>query len=661
MSPRGAAPKAAPRSAVPADSGWVARVVVDVQHAHLDRTFDYLVTADQDAAASVGSRVRVRFAGRLIDGFIAERSETTEHVGKLAPLERVVTSEPILDPVLLGDLRAVADRWAGTVADVLRLAIPPRSAAAESAESAALPEPPARPEAGTWSGYGAGASFVKALGDGKSPRAVWIAAPGERWGQEIAIAAQATASSGRGVLIVVPDLRELGSLDRVLRQQLGKGQHVVLHSELGPKTRYERWLAVRRGAVRIVLGTRAAAYAPLAELGLVVCWDEGSDLHDEPRSPYANARDVLALRAHRHGAGALLGGFSVSVEARQLLDGGWAKLLALPKEGLRDAMPRVRAVGEDRDLARDVAARAARIPSVAWQAAQDALKRDEPVLVQVARRGYQPGLACVRCRTAARCTVCAGPLRRKAANAPLGCGWCGAVAGAYRCPECDSTELRATTVGSARTAEELGRAFPNVPVRVSAGDAVLERVPGGRSLVIATTGGEPVADGGYGAALLLDANALLARPDIRAAEEALRRWLNAAALVRPASQGGEVIVVADAAIPAVQALVRWDPLGYAEREAAERASLGFPPAVRVGVLDGEPAAVNEAILSLALPASAQILGPVPLANDEERAIVRIERAKGAELAEAFRVLASSRSARKVQGKLRIRLDPRELI
>ena len=118
-------------------------------------------------------------------------------------------------------------------------------------------------------------------------------------------------------------------------------------------------------------------------------------------------------------------------------------------------------------------------------------------------------------------------------------------------------------------------------------------MPAGAALVIATPGAEPVADGGYGAAVLLDGWALLGRADLRAGEEALRRWLNAAALVRPAAQGGRVVVLADSSLRPVQALIRWDPAGHAERELAERVAVGFPPAVTFAELVGAPAAVAE--------------------------------------------------------------------
>ncbi|MEV4189551.1 primosome assembly protein PriA, partial [Streptosporangium canum] len=110
----------------------VARVAVDTPLPHLDRPFDYLVPATVDADAVPGARVRVRFAGKLVDGFLLERLEASEHEGKLARLEKVVSPEPVLTPEIVALARAVADRYAGTLADVLRLAVPPRHAKVEA-------------------------------------------------------------------------------------------------------------------------------------------------------------------------------------------------------------------------------------------------------------------------------------------------------------------------------------------------------------------------------------------------------------------------------------------------------------------------------------------------------------------------------------------------
>ncbi|MYR61048.1 primosome assembly protein PriA, partial [Streptomyces sp. SID625] len=183
---------------------------------------------------------------------------------------------------------------------------------------------------------------------------------------------------------------------------------------------------------------------------------------------------------------------------------------------------------------------------------------------------------------------------------------------AWHCPECGSPRLRAQVIGARRTAEELGRAFPAVPVRTSGREQVLDTVPGTPALVVSTPGAEPVAEDGYAAALLLDGWAMLSRPDLRAGEDALRRWIGAAALVRPQEAGGTVVVVAEPTLRPVQALVRWDPAGHALRELSERAELGFPPVSRMAAVTGPPEAVADFLRGVALPPTAEILGPVPV-------------------------------------------------
>ncbi|HET9971263.1 MAG TPA: primosomal protein N' [Streptosporangiaceae bacterium] len=665
----------------------VARVAVDISLAHLDRPFDYLVPASMDEAAGPGVRVRVRFAGQLVDGYLLERAQTSEHQGRLARIERVISPEPVLTPEIFDLARAVADRYAGTLADVLRLAIPPRHATAERETPR---EPPARghgaqppaamPDPGPWARYAAGPGFLAGLAEGRPVRAAWSALPGPEpgWPAEIAVAAATTAAAGRGVVIVLPDARDLGLVDAALTAALpGAAQeHVCLTADLGPAERYRRWLAVRRGLVRVVAGTRAAMFAPVAELGLVVLWDDGDDLHAEPRAPYPHAREVLALRAHRAGAAALIGGFARTAELTQLIAGGWARPLAGRPEVLRQVAPRTRAAPDEAELARDAAAMTARLPSLALRTARAGIAGG-PVLVQVPRRGYLAAVACGRCRAQARCGPCSGPLEISGSHETPGCRWCGALAPDWSCARCGAGRLRALVTGAARTAEELGRAFPGVPVRTSGGQHVLAAVPAEPALVIATPGAEPVAPGGYAAALLLDGWALLGRPSLRAAEEALRRWLNAAALVRPA---GSVVVLADAALPAVQALIRWDPVLFAERELAERAELGFPPAVRMASVTGTPEAVARFVTAAALPGQAEVLGPVPAGGgwgggqpphkhggsggdrppEESRALIRIGRQDGLALARALHAAQASRSARKDGGPVRVQLDPAEV-
>ncbi|MFE0254460.1 primosomal protein N' [Streptomyces sp. NPDC059010] len=668
-------PRAKPRTwrgAALAKERPVARVLVDKGVLHLDRYFDYAVPEELDADAQPGVRVRVRFgAGRhrvregrregggLIDGFLVERVAESEYSGPLAALAQVVSPEQVLSEELLGLARAVADRYAGGLADVLQLAVPPRSARAEQKPSPEPLAPPGPPEAGSWERYERGAGFLEALAAGGAPRAVWNALPGPEWSEELARAVVATLASGRGALVVLPDGRAVARVDAALTSLMGEGRHAVLTADAGPEKRYREWLAVRRGSVRAVVGTRAAMFAPVRDLGLVALWDDGDDSHSEQHAPQPHAREVLLLRAAQDKCGFLLGSWSCTVEAAQLVETGWARPLVAGRERVRGAAPLVRTVG-DGDLARDEAARAARLPTLAWQAVREGL-RHGPVLVQVPRRGYVPRMACANCRAPARCRHCSGPLEAQGSGADLRCGWCGRDEGAWHCPDCGGFRLRAQVVGARRTAEELGRAFPAVPVRTSGREHVLDTVPGTPSLVVSTPGAEPVAEGGYAAALLLDGWAMLGRPDLRAGEDALRRWIGAASLVRPQGAGGTVVVVAEPTLRPVQALVRWDPVGHAVRELAERAELGFPPVSRMASVAGPGEAVAEFLRTAELPPEAELLGPVPVpvtpvgrprrvgapppGEQWDRMLIRVPPGRGAALASALKVAQAARMAR----------------
>ncbi|WP_420115519.1 primosomal protein N' [Micromonospora sp.] len=652
-----------PRDRRPAEGSPVARVCVDVALPHLDRPFDYLVPAGLADDAVPGVRVKVRFAGQLVDGWLLERVDSSAHDGRLAYLEKVVSPEPVLAPEVARLARAVADRYAGNLADVLRLAVPPRHARVEKEPRAdpARADPAPQGAAGVdprgWRDYPAGPAFLTALADGRAPRAVWSALAGEDWAARYADAVAATLAGGRGAVVVVADARDLDRLDAALTTLLGPGRHVTLSAALGPARRYRAFLAARRGDVPVVIGTRAAMFAPVDRLGLVAIWDDGDDLHAEPRAPYPHAREVLLTRARLADAAALVGGWTRTAEGQLLVETGWAREVVADRATLRARTPAIAPTGDDPQLARDPGAATARLPSLAWTTARDTLRADAPVLVQVPRRGYLPSVSCADCRTPARCPHCAGPLALRAADAPPACRWCGRVTAAYACPQCGGRRLRAAVTGARRTAEELGRAFPGVPVRTSGRDEVLTTVPGGAALVIATPGAEPVADGGYGAVLLLDSWALLTRADLRAGEEALRRWLSAAALARPAPAGGKVVVVADGALAPVQALLRWDPGWFAARELAERRELGFPPAVKMASVTGGAEAVADLLAQARLPDGAEVLGPVPADEDRERMLVRVPRSRAAALAGALHTAAGVRSARRAAEPVRLQVDP----
>ena len=663
----------------------VARVRVDSTLPQVDRTFDYRVPAELSEDAVPGARVRVLFNGHELTGYIEERAATTDWTRtSLLPLKSVLSRVPAVAPEIFALAEALADRYASTVANVLRLAVPPRIAALDKkyapllpgyesaylgdsapesehmeSEHAALghadPEPSAASDTSThadpyawlatpgapapfvldppalnpdapdaasvFSDYENGAEFIEDVAAGAATRAVMTVLPGHlehTWADVLATALATAAASGRGAIAVVPTAKNLDLLEAALAERLPADSFVRLSSDSTPHTRYHGFVKARLGRVPVVIGTRAAAYAPVANLGLVVCWDDGDSSLLEQRAPYCHARDVLLLRASAENTAALFAGFSMSSEAARLVRTRWASHVRAPRALVRDFSPRIFSTGSEFELARDPLAAMARIPHLAFEHARRALARG-PVLVQVARSGYIPSFSCERCRMPARCGECSGPLSVASGSSVPSCSWCGHLAQQWRCSECGFTHWRYSAAGATRTAEELGRAFPNVPVISSAGDHVRASVGPEPALVVATPGAEPVAFGGYAAALLLDADKMLRFDSLRAPEAALRRWLNAAALVRPAALEGTVVTTASPS-PVEQALVRWDPAWFAREELEERAQTGLPPAVRTAAVTGAEADVRafmeEFLGSSALPERVReqlrIVGPVPL-------------------------------------------------
>lgn len=650
----------------------IARVLPMLSVPHLDREFDYLVAADQSDDAQPGVRARVRFHGRLVDAFVLERRSDTDHVGELGWLDRVVSPESVLTPDVRRLVDAVAARYAGTRADVLRLAVPPRHARVErEAQAAQIPGALAPADVTNWGVYQRGERFLAALAEGRAARAVWQALPGERWAERLAEAAAVVIGTGRGVLAVVPDQRDVDTLLAHSLRLIDAASVAALSAGLGPAERYRRWLAALRGQARLVIGTRSAVFAPVADLGLVIVWDDGDDTLAEPRTPYPHAREVAMLRAHQLRCAAVIGGYARTAEAHALVRSGWAHDLVAARPAVRARAPRVIAL-DDSGYAdeRDPAARTARLPSIALRAARTALDAGSPVLVQVPRRGYVPALACSRCRTIARCRHCTGPLSLPDPDhTGAVCRWCGRADPTLNCARCGADSVRAVVVGARRTAEELGRAFPGTTVVTSGGDSVVREVDAHPALVVATPGAEPVACGGYGAALLLDSWALLGRQDLRAAEDTLRRWMAAAALVRSRGDGGVVAVVADSVIPTVQALIRWDPVGHAEAELDARSEVGLPPSVHIAAVDGPPQAVSSLLERTELPDGAERLGPVELpvaarrpagageGDAVTRMLVRVGRDQGLALAAALRRAVGVTSARHDEEPVRVQIDP----
>lgn len=640
-------------------TGRVARVAVDVALAHLDRLFDYEVPEALAEAAAVGSRVKVPFAGTMRDGWLIELADTSE-VASLARLHKVVSSEPICTPEVYALVRAVADHYAGVWSDVARLAIPPRHAATEAGPQRTWPAPREQGPAAVLPSYPDGASLLTALAEGRSPRLHWQVAAvhggvGDLLGGVIE-AVDATLRSGRSAVVILPTVRELTPAVARLRAVFGHGAVGSLASEAGRSARYRAYLAASRGEARIMLGTRSAVFAPMRNLGLIVVVDDGHDQHEELRAPYPHARAVAVLRASHHNAALMLASHSRSVDAQALVERGWLATLNLSPTESRRVIAPVRAVG-DVERERDPVAARLRIPSMAFEFLRQHLPQG-PVLVQVPMTGHSATLACQRCGNRAVCHKCGGPMRARRRDVPE-CALCGFAPTRWSCKHCHTSQLRTPLPGAARTAEELARAFPGVLAVNSSARNVRDEIPDEPAIVVATPGAEPRPPSGYAGVMILDTEVTLGRVSHRHAEEAVRRWANAAGLARRPVDGGSVLLVGSAGHPAVQAMLRADLPGFANRELAERAEAGLTPAVKMARIVGDTDAVREFLDNDDWP-GVDILGPTEVGPGRWAALLRTPVDRGRELTRRIKNASAIRSARKERGQLSIHIDPESL-
>lgn len=645
----------------------IARVLVESPLPQLDRLFDYRIPEALVEWAKPGVRVRVplRSAGRVADGYLIELAEHADFEGELAELDSVVSPVPVLAPEVWALARRAADRAAGSASDILRLGVPRRQVRVERAWLAREDHQPL-PEVDDPGFRDHGDALADVIAEGR--RAVVDASPGVeqtaagewigRWARTAAEAAAHAVSRNTSAIIAVPDHRDQWQLEAALAQLLPPERIVRVDARQTGAERGRAHLRCLGDDALVIIGTRAALYAPSRRLGVILIWDDGDSLHAEQHAPYVHSRDLALIRQEQQGCALVLLGHARSTEAQRLVELGWAQSITPVRSAAPRVLPTAQQVGDDRLAA------TARIPSSAWNTARAALEAG-PVLVQVARPGYAPGMACVDCGQLARCRRCEGPIVQRAARAVPSCVWCGALATDWRCPHCEGTRMRRVGAGTARTAEDLGRAFPGVRVIIADGDHRVLTVDDSPALIIATRGAEPVAAGGYRAVLLLDGERMLARESLRVAEDCVRWWANAAALAAP----GATTVLVGVGGPLATAFATWRLADFAAAELADRRRLRFPPAVRVASLTGSVAAVEAAVGALEEP-GIDVLGPVDIGPDSVRAIIRFEYAAGASVAKELRtqvILAATRRRKAVAGRrrgtpppsLRVRFDDNE--
>ena len=539
----------------------------------INKAFDYLVPDALGDQVRVGAQVRIALHGRRVGGWVvADGVEPPEGV-TLRPLAKVTGWGPPAD--LLDLAEWAAWRWAGRPAQFLRTASPDTAVRALPVRAAA--GPPVHVAVDDL----VAEAFAR-------DRAV-LRLPPASDGYPAALAAAARGHA----LILVPSISGARHLGLRLRR-------AGLPVAILPRD----WAQARAGAV--VVGSRAAAWAPVEDLAAVVVFDEHDESWQQEQAPTWHARDVAVERARRAGVPCVVVSPMPSLESL-----AWGELVAPSRAAERDGWPVVDVVDRrDEDPTRS---------GLFSEGLVTALRSGGRVVCVLNRTGRSRLLACTACGETARCERCDAAVvltddrqfecRRCATTRPPTCLACGATA---------FKNLRA---GVTRVREEL-EALARVPVvevtgAIRAGQAAAPGAGGGALPADARVyvGTEAVLHQVDTADVVafLDFDQELLAPRYRAAEEALALLVRAARLVGGRRGGGRVLV--QTRLPhheVIQAALLGDPARVTAAERERRALLRFPPAAALATVAGPAAETFVARLEATIaarPGDVELMGP----------------------------------------------------
>ncbi len=624
----------------------IAKVVIDSPLPHLDRLFDYLIPDNLLGEAKPGVRVRVPFRNRRVEGFIVAITDKSELTGKLTQLENVVSSEVVLTPEISKLGRITAQRTVGNFHDVLRAAIPPRHA---RAEKRTFEKTELQIET-NFAGLEDYPGMIEFLQNKEKSIAVVDIPLSQTYAKFIC---QILNTGMKNVLILVPDQFDIDLVMHEVEIKPAQDRIAILTSQQTAEQRYVEFLKVLRGAADLIIGTRSAIFAPIPNLNLIIMFDDGDDLYTSPQAPYWNARDVALWRNELFNDRIIFAARAQSAEAAMLLDSNTA--VHIESVGInRTDVPRLTSDSWTDHF--NPLTQKMRFPDSVFEVIRNGL-RSGTVLVSVPRKGYLPLISCVTCRKVIKCPNCQGAISATANFGTGSCLRCGGLSGAISCQHCGGKKIRSIVSGVDRTAEEMGKAFPNVILKTISRENRNNVEAIQNQILLATPGAEPVIT--YSSVVVLDSFLFLARPEGNSQIRFLRHLFNLRSMLK---EKGEIIVVGDSENPILQAFLRYDAARIGADLYQERKATKLNPYARCAVINGDWQALTD--VAALMPSHFQVWGPVAIASDQIKKhqaslLISAPRHQSKELVTLLRSWLVARSANRLS-VVQIRIDPDDL-
>jgi primosomal protein N' (replication factor Y) (superfamily II helicase) len=453
---------------------------------------------------------------------------------------------------------------------------------------------------------------IKAAIAARSPRPILL--DGVTGSGKTAIYIEGIAASleaGRPALLLVPEIALAMPLVDRLRRDLDV-RVALIHSGLGDGERADEWRRIRAGDVDVVVGTRLAVAAPLADVGLVIVDEEHDPAFKSDRTPRLQARDTAIRLAGLAGAAIVLGSATPAVDSVGRARAGEYDRAELPVRPV-GVLPEVEIV----DLREELAAGQRGLLSRALAgglAGLDTATGDQAILV-LNRRGTASVVLCRDCGHVQACPDCERPLVYHQAGTTLRCHHCGrATPVASRCPACGSPRIRYLGGGTERLEREVRETFPGLRVgrldrdvveRRGAAERVVDAFSEGRLDVLVGT--SLVAKGldipSVTLVGVVSSDVALNLPDERAAERTYQLLVQAIGRAGRGERAGRAIIQTyQPDHPAITAAASGERATFYDAELALRERFGSPPfgqLVKLTVGLADPVAAEQEATAMA--------------------------------------------------------------
>ena len=463
-------------------------------------------------------------------------------------VQALVSPIPSFDARMLDLARWLSERYVAPLATVIDRIVPPRVASEEPEGAASVGRAAGRsggrreaPRPARWGEYEGGPALARAIRSASAGAFVLRPIPDDEAGAAVD-AVSACVAAGRRAIVLVPEATPMPYTARAIRDAFG--DLVAMFVGGDKRARYRMWLDIAAGGYDVVVGTRPAVFAPLADLGLIYVSRESHPALREDRAPYYHVREVALERGRREDAVCVLAALCPSTETAA--------------HGLPEVAPRGRRWAKVEVVKPGLEGRAPRVVQ--------ALRQTRRAFVFAPLPGYGVAQVCRSCASPAACASCGGVLRQ--AEGEVRCVVCEALG---TCAVCGGLDFGIRRGGAERVEEWVSAVAP-VPVSRPPSP----RLPAASGEIL-VGGSEDVRDlgpGGLDLVAILDVDRAARRPGLTAVERALATWMEAAAWAIPS--GRVIVQTSHPAEPAVQALVRGNPGRFHERERRRRAEAGFP-------------------------------------------------------------------------------------